>query len=196
MSRTISIVRPPAGRTAFVDDDDIAQCLKEAVGSVRRYVYGRVASGHDGEELVQDSLEQAWARRGTFKGRSSRDLRAWVLGIAVHKVTDYYRRTYRTVRHVDRSASSETIDNATVGEGQSTPESAVETRELLAAYQRALESLSEDERNVFVLYEIEQLKMHEVASALDIPWGTAKSRYKKAREAIKKAVTRAGGGAP
>lgn len=47
-----------------------------------------------------------------------------------------------------------------------------------------LESLPLDLRTVFVLYEIEELTMAEIASALHIPSGTVASRLRRAREAF------------
>jgi RNA polymerase sigma-70 factor (ECF subfamily) len=47
-----------------------------------------------------------------------------------------------------------------------------------------LESLPLDLRTVFVLYEIEELTMAEIAAALDVPSGTVASRLRRAREAF------------
>jgi RNA polymerase sigma-70 factor, ECF subfamily len=47
-----------------------------------------------------------------------------------------------------------------------------------------LESLAEDLREVFVLFEIEGMQVPEIAEVLDIPVGTASSRLRRAREAF------------
>ena len=47
-----------------------------------------------------------------------------------------------------------------------------------------LESLPLDLRTVFVLYELEELTMVEIARALDLPMGTVASRLRRAREAF------------
>jgi RNA polymerase sigma factor (sigma-70 family) len=51
-----------------------------------------------------------------------------------------------------------------------------------------LDGLPDDQRSVFVLYEIEQLSMAEVASALSCPVQTAYSRLHAARERLAKAL--------
>lgn len=48
------------------------------------------------EDLVQEVLLAAWQSLPAFRGES--DLRAWVLGIARHKVEDYYRRRIRDMQ--------------------------------------------------------------------------------------------------
>jgi RNA polymerase sigma-70 factor (ECF subfamily) len=45
------------------------------------------------EDLVQEVLLAAWQNLARFRGDS--DLRAWVLGIARHKVEDHYRKRIR-----------------------------------------------------------------------------------------------------
>jgi RNA polymerase sigma-70 factor (ECF subfamily) len=54
----------------------------------------------------------------------------------------------------------------------------------------ALESLDTPHREVFVLFEIEQMTREEVAEALRIPPGTVASRLRKAREAFRAAAER------
>jgi len=46
------------------------------------------------EDLVQEILLAAWQNLPSFRGDG--DLRAWVLGIARHKVEDHYRKRIRT----------------------------------------------------------------------------------------------------
>lgn len=62
-------------------------------------------------------------------------------------------------------------------------------RELLDAL---LEHLPEDQRTVFVLFEIEQLTSVEIASVLELPLGTVASRLRRAREQFQAELARHG----
>lgn len=55
---------------------------------------------------------------------------------------------------------------------------------------RALAALGLEERTVFVLYEIEELSLSEIAELVSIPRGTAASRLRRAREAFHSEVRR------
>lgn len=55
---------------------------------------------------------------------------------------------------------------------------------------RALDSLEDDLRAVFVLHEIEEETMAEIAILLELPPGTVASRLRRAREEWKRATTR------
>jgi RNA polymerase sigma-70 factor (ECF subfamily) len=62
-----------------------------------------------------------------------------------------------------------------------------ENRALVAA---ALESLDLDRRAVFVLHDLDDVPVPEIARTLDIPLNTAYSRLRVARERFVKAITR------
>ncbi len=104
-------------------------------------------------------------------------MRAWVHGIAVRTAANYRRRA----RH-----QRETLVAAVPDTRVAAP---AETLDLV----RALTALDEDQRAVFVLYEIEELSMPEVAEALGCPATTAYSRLYAARRVIRKLYSERGG---
>lgn len=74
--------------------------------------------------------------------------------------------------------------------GGQSPESGAESREELARLDAILAKLEPDEREIFVLYEIEELTGAEIAKNLGIPYGTVVSRLRRAREAFRTALKR------
>ena len=56
------------------------------------------------------------------------------------------------------------------------PDHDIDRQELYAAIMKALEQLPEEQRMVFVLSEIEELKYNEISEIMEIPLGTVKSR--------------------
>jgi RNA polymerase sigma-70 factor (ECF subfamily) len=70
------------------------------------------------------------------------------------------------------------------------PEDLLARRRQHAELQRLLDALPDDLRMVFVLYEIEELTMAEIAQALEMSPGTVASRLRKARETFERLVAR------
>ena len=64
----------------------------------------------------------------------------------------------------------------------------VESRSELAAVQRALATVPEDQRAAFVLVVVEGLSYKEAAEVLDVPIGTIMSRIARARGRIERAL--------
>jgi RNA polymerase sigma-70 factor (ECF subfamily) len=54
-----------------------------------------------------------------------------------------------------------------------------------------LDQLDEEKRQVFVLYEIEELEMKDIASAMGTPLQTAYSRLRAARQMLARALSEA-----
>ena len=57
------------------------------------------------EDLVQEVFIAAWENLNSFRGASP--LRAWLLGIARHKVEDYYRRLLQSAQPLEAATAEE-----------------------------------------------------------------------------------------
>lgn len=108
--------------------------------------------------------------------------RTWLYGIAVRTASDY-RRSARVRRE---ELAGEPPDRSI----PPPQEGALETREGLAWLDATLDALEDGPRAVFVLYEIEQLAMREVAELLGCPLQTAYSRLHAARRHVQEAARR------
>jgi RNA polymerase sigma-70 factor (ECF subfamily) len=63
-------------------------------------------------------------------------------------------------------------------------------KQLRQALDRVLEQLPEDQRAVFVLYEVEGFSVPEIAELLELPLGTVASRLGRGRDKFSKAAAR------
>jgi RNA polymerase sigma-70 factor (ECF subfamily) len=135
----------------------------------------------DVEDVCQEVFVVVHRKLGDFEGRSS--LRTWIYGICARTASDY-RRSGRVRREVVTDAPPEVAHEG----GQ---HDAVALRQARATLDRILDELDDDKRSVFVLYEIEELTMAEVAEALGCPLQTAYSRLHAARKVVEAGVTRA-----
>lgn len=93
------------------------------------------------------------------------------------------RRTVRRRREEPETAA-DPVDPA------GGPDVALERARLRAMMDRVVEELDLDLREVFVLYELEEMTMVEIARLLEIPAGTVASRLRRARVAFREAVRR------
>jgi RNA polymerase sigma-70 factor (ECF subfamily) len=133
----------------------------------------------DVEDLCQDVFATVYQNLSKFQGRSS--IRTWIYGICLNKVLNYRRAAFRHRERLEAS-SEQGIESHQLAQ--------LEQKQTRFILQRALGDLASDKREVFVLYEIEELPMSEVAQALGCPLFTAYSRLYAARRDIKNAVER------
>jgi RNA polymerase sigma-70 factor, ECF subfamily len=109
-----------------------------------------------------------------FGGRSS--LKTWIYGICRHVASNYRRRAYvRRERPVSELPEQTSLP---------TQHEELERRQEWPELERLLEHLDDEKREVFVLYELEELSMKEVATVCDCPLQTAYSRLRAARKIL------------
>ena len=131
-------------------------------------------------DAAQDVLVVALRRLDDFEGRSA--LTTWIYGICVRVAHDYRRKNQS-----NRELLVERMPEMTSPAHQETALEQAEWRRDLGAL---LDDLDENQRAAFVLYEIRQLSMKEVAEALGCPLQTAYFRHKSARERVLAAFKR------
>lgn len=115
----------------------------------------------------------------SFEGRSS--LRTWIYGVC--RNVAHSARRKRTGREVLTAEPPER-------EQPAQQDTDLWLKQAHAQLLAALAALDEDKRMVFVLYELEELSMEEIAAALGAPLSTCHSRLSAAREKVQAAVRR------
>lgn len=133
------------------------------------------------DDAVQDVFLVVHRRLAEFEARSS--VRTWLYGILARVVRDHRRAR---VRHDARIAALAAVDH----ESQPTPADVAAAREAARVLDELLDTLDEDKREVFVLVELEQTSVADVASALGLNANTAHARLRAARQQFEAAVAR------
>jgi len=103
--------------------------------------------------------------------------RTFLYGSALRVASNMRRNSARRERFI-RSVPAES------DAGVRTPHDEVERREALAFLDRVLSAMDDDQREVFVLCEIEELTAPQVASIVGAPIGTVASRLRRARQSF------------
>lgn len=138
----------------------------------------------DVEDLVQEVFVVVHRKLPEFEGRSA--LTTWLYGICVRTASDHRRRA-----HVRREQPTDDVPD----ERTSAPQAKeLERRQARAILVEALDALDDDKRAVFVLYEIEERTMSEIAEIVGCPLQTAYSRLYAARKAVTARFEEAKGG--
>jgi RNA polymerase sigma-70 factor (ECF subfamily) len=132
------------------------------------------------DDVVQDVFVTANRRAAEITPGSERRF----LLSATLKISANYRRRRRT-QH-DALGRIERAPRDT----QPDAEQLLAQKQLRELLEVALGALSEEQRNVFVLHELEGFQVPEIAALLEVPIGTVASRLARAREKFSKQAAR------
>lgn len=154
-----------AGAEASGLDEAAFDALYDA--SFRRLVgqvYAMCGNLAEAQDCVQEAFVRAWDKRRTISRDGSPE--AWVRTTACRLAVSRWRRTKLALRLTDRSQR---------------PALPVEPDVTRVALQRALATLSPDQRRAIVLHHLADLSVAEVARELDVPQGTVKAWLSRGR---------------
>ena len=152
-----------------------------------RYVWRclRSLGVHDAQldDALQDVFVVVQRKLADFDGGA--ELRTWLYAIALRMARKYRERSRREPASLESTRKSQPeLALAATGEG------AALQSERLALARAVLETLSDEQREVFVLARVEQMSAPEIASVVGIPLNTVYSRLRAARLAFEAEVTR------
>lgn len=124
---------------------------------------------------LDDAAQQVWIIVSRKEGELRLETaRAFLFAIAL-RVASGARRTLRRRREVGAEVD-EPVDQ------QPGPDELVDRKRSRAILDEILDTMPDDVRAVFVLFELDQMSMAEIADIVDAPMGTVASRLRRGRE--------------
>src|SRR5690606_17334001 len=154
--------------------NDLHQLIVNEIPRLRRYARFLLRNPQAADDLVQDTLVRAVAAVDSWQPDSN--MRAWLFTIMKNVMRNDFRRAKNADIHV-----GEEIDNhpATAVDGNQ------ESRVALSDLQRALDALPNEFKQVVLLCAVEGFQYEEVATILNVPVGTVRSRLSRGRAALR-----------
>lgn len=154
-------------RAQVGDRDAVAELVRgwhEAVWGYVRHMLGRA-------DLADDVSQEVWLAvvRGLPRLKEPERFAAWLFTIARRSVVNQLRQRYAEQPHVDVDEEPDPADHVV---------ERVDVRRLLGG-------VPVMEREVLVLFHLEDLSLEECAEVLGVPVGTVKSRLYRARRLLR-----------
>lgn len=159
--------RSSKGQAATIDYDfeSIYRSHKDAV----RRIVGRLLPWDDLDDAVQEVFAKVYLSLGQFSGDAK--LETWIYRIAVNTAYDFNRKRSR-------------LTNLVQSWLEKMPPKSSHSVEESVAIQDIVWKLPFNDRVVTVLFYVEGYQLDEIATLLEIPKGTVKSRLHNARRKL------------
>ena len=141
--------------------------------------------------LVEDIAQETFLRayRALHQYRGDAHFYTWLYRIAINTAKKFLLERKRDpltmlVSQENDDEKDETFRHQNEPISEETPDSVLAARQIAAAVEAGLAALPEDLRQAVTLREIEGLSYEEIATLMNSPIGTVRSRIFRAREAI------------
>jgi RNA polymerase sigma-70 factor (ECF subfamily) len=156
---------------------------------VHSIIYGIVRNRNDAEDIAQQVFAKVYFSIGRFDSRSS--LLTWIYKITVNECYDYLRKR-RVRKLVYESDISEedalrSVRSATAVDARPSVESDLARRDYVV---KLLKRLSEEERSLLLLKEVEGHSVEELAELTGMNHNTIKVKLFRARQKLLRAARR------
>jgi RNA polymerase sigma-70 factor (ECF subfamily) len=138
------------------------------------------------DDVVQEIFMVIHSKFQTLRQPTS--VRSWIYGIVRRTVSDHRRSQNRRAHWTGALALEMMLDQRR----SPTPLDLKEQSEKVELLFSLLHEIAEPKREVFMLSELDEMSVPEIAEALQIPLNTAYSRLRAARRAFEEALSRRG----
>ena len=144
----------------------------------------------DAEDLVQETFMKAYTKFHQYQ--QGTNIKAWLYRILTNTYITHYRKAQRSPKR----SGGEEVEDWQLAAAASHDEKGLVSAEAEALdnipsseLRTALESLSEDQRVVVLLSDVEGFAYKEIADMLDIPIGTVMSRLHRGRKNLREGLS-------
>lgn len=179
--RETTIPSIPNSNATFDEEPGVATAalhrdIEATLPNLRRYARSLTRDTVAADDLVQECVARALAKLHLW--RAGTDMRAWLFTILHNHYVSQRRRA---------TCESTTIEWSDCAQALTCAPQQIEWLEL-RDLERAIMSLSEEQRTAVVLLGLTPANYREIASAYDVPVGTIRSRLSRGRETLRKLI--------
>ena len=137
----------------------------------------------EAEDVMQDAYVRCYTSLDQFAGRAK--FSTWLTKIAVHEASRRVRKRSR-IEELPGGREEARNDMEIVKSSEPDPEQQTLTSEASSLLEQSVDALPDLYRSVFMLREIENMSIAEIASCLDLTEQTVKVRLFRARDMLRR----------
>ena len=172
------------GEPTLTELDDIEALDRIYRSRLLRFVAYSTGDQDLAETIVQDCLLKAYNARDSFRGDCA--VYTWLAHIATNLVRDHLRtRKFQFWRKIQKTAPDLTEMSSLLPSAESSPESQMLARERAQQVSAVLESLSGNQRTIFLLRFIVVMELLEICEATGMHIITVKTHLHRAVKAVR-----------
>jgi RNA polymerase sigma-70 factor (ECF subfamily) len=157
--------------------------VKQHRRKVFNVAYKFVGKHDEAEDLTQEIFLKIFKALDTFDRRAN--FQTWLISVSRNLCIDHYRSVRKERETIDRDVDANELTPASP---VISPIAALEQRDRVTLLRQALAELPDTLRTAVVMRDLQELSYQEIATRLDLPEGTVKSRINRGRTELARQV--------
>lgn len=153
-----------------MSNSNIDQIYKDYYYKVFSYIHHRITNYHDAEDIAEEVFTKVVKKIETFD-ETKASLSTWMFNITRNTLIDYYRTNHENVELIDNYEYVDDHETISVTD--------------LESLTLALKKLTQEERQIVILYYYEDHTLKEIADIMHLTYGVVKLRHNHALEVLK-----------
>ncbi len=139
-----------------------SEVFTEYYPKILKYAYNRLPDEETAKDIAQDVFVVLWEKFDTLKIQDREEYKYWLYKVASNRILKYYKKRKETVSMNDGlevllgDSSTDTVFDEVTGENKDFDE--------FSAVEKALASLTEAERELYLMYHVKEMSYSELAS--------------------------------
>ena len=167
------------------DIEAMSVLVEEFKNDLYNFCFRLTFNKQDAEDLFQQTWMKAATNASKFENKA---FKSWLFTICVNQYRDNYRQIVRRKKYLkDDFVSTSAKDYImTVAHSEDSVEEQIEKKHIQALLISHIDKLPAKQKVPVVLYYYQQMKYADIASVMQIPEGTVKSRINSAKTKLKR----------
>src|SRR6185312_5906993 len=144
-----------------------------------------VGDRREAEDLTQETFMKMWKALSRFD--TEKNFKTWIFAIARNTAIDYLRKKKPVLfsRLNTENEEGETRFEDNLADDAMLADEVFDRKQSASVLEKAMQTLSLDERVIFILHESDEMTFEEIADVMSKPMNTIKSRYRRALQKLR-----------
>lgn len=172
------------GRATISELDNIDELVRIHQARIKRFVLCSTGDIDLAESITQDTLLRAYNGRQNFRGDCS--VSTWITGIAINVTRDYLRtEKFKFWKRVRTTALDVHEMASFIPANSASPERQILAKERMKSIYAAVETLSPNQRTIFLMKFTEEMSVEEISEILGIGEATVRTHLHRALKTVR-----------
>lgn len=168
--------------------NEMEELYKKGFEAAYKLAYKQFKDDSEASDIEEETMVYALANYDKLEDKSK--YVNWVLVIAKNRTIDHMKSAYIKNTVSLESANPDSECDVEISDSSNDPSEVLDEKTRNEIIEGVLNELSEEEKQIVIMYFYNEMTLKEISEALGIPMSTVSSKFQTAKKKIKRSITK------